>query len=381
MQALHAKKLLIVVNDAAFFLSHRRNIAQAATSAGMEVSICCPNDPGAAEIERLGFTRHSIELSRWGANPLREIATIKALFRLYRRVRPDVVHHVTIKPVIYGSLAAKAAGVPAIVNAISGLGQVFTSSGPKAVLRRTAVKFLYRCALGGPRVRVIFQNDDDRRAFLDAGLISAERTILVRGAGVDLASLPMLPQAEGMPTVLFASRLLREKGIHEFVAAAEQLRGRATKAQFLIAGAPVPGNPGSISAEQYETWKRGGVVECLGYQNDISVSMKRAHIVCLPSYYGEGVPKILIEAAAAGRAIVTTDWPGCRDIVRHGHNGLLVEPRDSTALADALQKLLENPQLRSEFGSRGRARVEQEGFDEATVVRQTLELYASLLPA
>lgn len=346
----------------------------------MQVAICCPMDPAVAEIERLGFTHYPIQLSRWGANPWKELQSLWSLFRLYRRIRPDIVHQVTIKPVIYGSLAAKLAGVPAIVNAISGLGQVFTSRGGKALLRRSAVKLLYRSALSSSGVRVIFQNEDDRRCFLQARLVDASKTILVRGAGVNLSVLPVLPEPHGTVTVLFASRLLREKGIEEFVAAANMLKQRGVNVHCIVAGAPVPGNPGSISMQEFESWRAAGVVECVGHHGNIQSLLGRAHIVCLPSYYGEGIPKILIEAAAAGRAIVTTDWPGCRDIVQDGKNGLLVPPRDIAALAAAIETLVLNSALRQDLGKLGRQRVEQEGFDEQTVVRQTLEVYAALLP-
>jgi glycosyltransferase involved in cell wall biosynthesis len=378
MSVLQGKKLAIVVNDPAFFLSHRLNLARAAQNAGMVVSVCTPSGESVRQIQSLGISHESFSLSRWGANPFFEGRSLGELVRLYKTLKPDIVHHVTIKPVIYGSIAARIAGVPGVVNAISGLGQVFTSSGFKAGIRRQIVQMLYRFALSPAKTRVIFQNTDDRRAFLDAKLVAESKTALIRGAGVNLAELKPSPEPQGRVDVLFASRLLREKGVEEFVEAARLLRKRGINARFIVAGTPIPGNPGSVSAAQFDSWKASGDVELLGHQADMAKLLRQVHIVCLPSYYGEGVPKILIEAAASGRAIVTTDWPGCRDIVSHGDNGLLVAPRNVTALAAALEKLIGDSVLRNKMGERGRIRVETEGFGEEHVVAQTLRIYSEL---
>ncbi|MBN8551096.1 MAG: glycosyltransferase family 4 protein, partial [Deltaproteobacteria bacterium] len=279
MQDLLNRKLAIVVNDVTFFLSHRRNIAEAARKAGMQVTICSPAHPQVTEVRSLGFQHHEISLSRWSANPLQEIATVYSLFRAYREIRPDVVHHVTIKPVIYGSLAAKAAKVPAIVNAISGLGQVFTARGTKAALRRAIVKGLYRSALSGSRVRVIFQNRDDRAAFLKSDLVAEYKTTLIRGAGVALDPAAPTQKLPATFSVLFASRLLREKGIEEFVQAAALLRARGLKIRLQVAGEPVPGNPGSISPELFLRWKSEGLIEFLGHRSDMPQLIKDSSVV------------------------------------------------------------------------------------------------------
>lgn len=376
---LSGKKLAIVVNDVTFFLSHRLNIAQAARDQGMQVLVLAPDNPAATSLAGMGLTFIPWEVSRWGANPFAELSSLLRLAKLYRQYRPDLVHHVTIKPVIYGSFAARLAGIAARVNAISGLGQVFTACGFSAELRRALVKRMYRVALNLPGTAVIFQNRDDRQAFLDAHLVDSGKTVLIPGAGVDTTALSPQPEAQGLPVVLFASRLLVEKGVREFVAAAQQLKSAGVSARFVLAGQPVLGNPGSIGMQEYERWRERGVVDCVGHRGDIAELLHASHVVCLPSYYGEGVPKILIEAASCGRAIVTTDWPGCRDIVEHERTGLLVPIRDSNALAQAIQRLLANAEERRSFGARGRQKVLQEGFGEDAVVGRTLELYGQLL--
>ncbi len=376
-----AQTILYVVNEGGFFLSHRLPLAQAARDAGYRVAVAVPASPADSAIREAGFELHGVPLDRRSLNPLKALATLVALRRLYRRLRPDLVHHITIKPVILGSLAARLAGVRAVVNAVPGLGYVFVRKGPAGWLLRTAVRAAYRVALRGRNTVVIFQNPDDRDAFVRWGLVRRADTALIRGSGVDTEVFrpgPEPPPEEGPPVILLASRLLWDKGVGDFVAAARCLQADGIEARLAIAGEPDAGNPSSIAQEQLDAWVQSGAVEWWGRQDDMPAVYALTHIACLPSAYGEGVPKALIEAAACGRPIVTTDIPGCREIVRDGVNGLLVAPRDAEALAAALRRLIEDPALRTELGARGREVVVAE-FSEEKVTGETLLVYDRLL--
>ena len=325
----------------------------------------------------MGFAHHLLPLSRPGIGMVREIRSALAIWRLVRRLRPDIVHLVTIKPVIYGGLAARLARVPAVVSAISGLGYVFLARGTGAALRRRLVFTAYRIALGHPNGRVIFQNRDD--ATLLEAAVPRGHSALIRGSGVDPTRFRVFPLPEGPPLVVLAARLLWDKGVGEFVEAARILSERGVRARFALVGETDSENRSGIPADVVEEWRRDGVVEIWGRRDDMPEVFAQSTLVCLPSYR-EGLPKVLIEAAACGRAIVTTDVPGCREIVRDRDNGLLVPARDAQALAEGLRELIEDRELRDRMGVRGRERVEAEFADEH-VVRATLDLYAQLLPS
>ncbi|HXG45166.1 MAG TPA: glycosyltransferase family 4 protein [Gemmatimonadales bacterium] len=373
-----AGRLLYVVNDAPFFLSHRLPVAIGAREAGYTVTVATPAHPAQREIEAAGLAFRPIPLSRSGAAPRAELRSLLALVRLYRNLRPDLVHQVTHKPILYGSLAARVTGVSAVVNAVPGLGYLFVAEGVKARLRRRTVLAAYRLAFGHPMAMGIFQNTEDRDLFLSARVIRPDQVAVIRGAGVDLRQFRPEPEPLGPPLVVLASRLLWDKGVGEFVEAVGRLRSRGVRFRAALVGEPDPGNPRAIAVAQLERWRDSGVVEWWGFRPDMPAVLAGCHLVCLPSYYREGVPKVLIEAAASGRAIVTTDVPGCRDVVRHGQNGLLVPPRDVPALAAALEALLADPSRRASMGQCGREIAEAE-FGLAGVVESTLALYRELL--
>jgi glycosyltransferase involved in cell wall biosynthesis len=370
-------RLLYVVNVDWFFLSHRIPLARAARDAGMQVTIAGGDTGRADEIRAEGIDFVPIPISRKGTGALGEAATFLALLRVYRRIRPDIVHHVTLKPVLYGSLNARLAGGPAVVNAISGLGWVFSSDSGAPLLRRV-VEATYRVALGGPRTRTIFQNPEDRDDFVRKELVRLDHTVLIRGSGVDCSRFTVSAEPEGLPVVMLPSRMLWEKGVGQFVEAARELRARGVRARFVLVGKSDEGNPTAVPEQQLDAWTREGVVEWWGHRADMPVVLSEASVVALPSYYKEGLPKVLLEAAAAGRPLVATDIPGCREIVRPGVNGFLVPPRDVAALVDAVQRLLASAQLRRTMGAAARGIAEAE-FTEDIVVRQTLDLYRELL--
>ncbi len=370
-------KVLFVVNDFGFFLSHRLAIAERARDEGFEVWVAAPGKPPAVLAER-GLQAVAVPLSRRGAHPVAELRSLWVLYRLFRRLRPDLVHLVTIKPVLYGGMMARLARVPAVVSAISGLGTLFTSDGQGVGVVRRVVQAMYRLALGHPNQAVILQNSEDRNALIRLGRLREEKAVMIRGSGVDLAKVPCRMEAPGVPIVALAARLLKQKGVEEFVAAARLLRERGVAARFWLMGDVDLGNPGSVTSEQVAVWAAEGVVEVLGHRSDVPELYAQAHVVTLPSYYGEGLPKTLIEAAACGRAVVTTDHPGCRDAIEDGVTGLLVPVRDADALADAVQRLLEDTERRQAMGRAGRALAEQ-AFAIEKVVDDHLAIYRRLL--
>jgi len=367
-------RLLFVINDAAFFASHRLVLAQAARVAGYDVHIACAPGPGVPLLTGAGFTHHPIPLSRSGLSPWRELRALVSIYRLMRWLRPAVVHLVTPKAVIYGGIAARYARVRGVVAAISGLGHVFTAEGDRMPLVRALTSRAYRFALGGRGTVVITQNPDDAAALLAMRAARQDNLVFIRGSGVDLAVYAFTPEAPGIPVVVFAARLLRTKGVGDFVAAARRVRASGVAARFVVAGDPDPGNHATVTAEDIVNWRRDGVVEFAGHQADIARLFAAAHVVVLPSVYGEGLPKVLIEAAACGRAVITTDMPGCRDAIESGVTGILVPPHDVTALAAAIESLLQDPARRRALGSAGRALAER-AFAIGSVVARHLELY------
>lgn len=375
------RRLLYVHNAVPYFLSHRLPVAKAAQAAGWTVHLAAPepDEVSRARLSAEGIGFHPLPLSRRGMAPWQEIQSLLRLARLYREIRPDLIHLVTIKPVLYGALVARLLGAGSRVAMVPGRGYVFTTAGgTQGEILRAGVGLAYRLALGGANARVIFQNPDDRDFFVGQGWVDGGKTHVILGSGVDPARYRPLPRpADGRSRVVFASRMLRDKGVAEFVAAARQLAGEGVAADFVLLGLPDPGNPDSHSEQELAAWHAEGAVQWWGFREDMPEILAATAIVCLPTAYGEGVPRILIEAAACGCALITADRPGCREIVQAGVNGLLVPPRDAPALADALRQLLSDPERCRRFGAAGRARVLAE-FSEAHVIAQTLAVYAEM---
>jgi glycosyltransferase involved in cell wall biosynthesis len=365
-------KVVILVNVDFFFVSHRLALGVALRAAGFDVVVAAASTGAEAAIEEAGLRFVPLPMHRSGRAPWREASTVATILAIYRRERPDIVHHVTIKPVLYGSLAARLVGVP-VINAVTGLGFVFI--GASAGFRR-AVRAGYRVALGGARTRVIFQNPDDEQAFVASGLVARSRARLIRGAGVDTRRFAPASLPDGPPVVLLAARMLWDKGVGELVEAARQLRGRA---RFVLVGPLDPDNPAAIAETRLRAWQDEGLVEWWGPRpaSAMPAVLAGAHLVALPSYR-EGLPLVLAEAAACARACVATDVPGCREIVRDGETGWLVPPRDAAALAAAIARALDDRAELARRGARGRALVENE-FALDLVLGRTLDVYRELL--
>ncbi|CAM4035453.1 Glycosyltransferase family 1 protein [Bordetella tumbae] len=372
-----APRLLFVVNNPAFFLSHRLPLALAAQRAGYDVHVATMAGDSVSRIEGYGLTHHAIPMTRSGKNPVQELRTVWALYQLFRRLQPDVVHLVTIKPVLYGGIAARLAGVSAMVSAISGLGFVFVAKGAKATLVRQVVAMLYRLALGHRNSRIVFQNGNDRDVLQGLGAVRDEQVVMIRGSGVNLADYAAVAEPPPPVVALMVARLLRDKGLQEFVEAARILRREGINVRMRLAGGIDPGNPASVTQADVDGWQQEGIVEALGERSDIAALYAASHIAVLPSYR-EGLPKSLIEAAACGRAVVTTDVPGCRDAIEPDTTGLLVPSHDAPALAAAIGRLASDDALRQQMGQAGRVLAERE-FDIDDVCRQHLDIYQTLL--
>lgn len=370
-------KILYLVGEDWSFLSHRLPVARAARDAGFEVVVATRVRGHARDIEREGFRLIPLKLARGGRNPLRDLYTVAELIRLYRRERPDIVHHVALKPVLYGSLAAACARVRHVVNALTGLGYVFLSTELRARALRAVLTPLLRVLLNRPGNRLLLQNSDDARLLTAERIADAANISIIRGSGVDIEAFQPGPELPGDPVAVLASRMLWDKGVGELVEAARILKERGVRLRILLLGDPDPENPASIPRDRLESWDREGVVTWRGRVSGMPHILRNCHIAVLPSYR-EGLPKGLLEAAAAGLPIVATDVPGCREIARDGDNAILVPVKNAAALASALERLAGDPELRRKMGWRGRKLAEQE-FAERIVVGQTLDLYRAML--
>jgi glycosyltransferase involved in cell wall biosynthesis len=374
------KTILILVNNLGFFVTHRLPIARAAREKGYSVCVGY-GELGNASLDILAQFNIGtcfVPQQRGGINPLRELRSLFFVWRCFLQVRPDLVHLITIKPYLYGGLFAHLTGVKAVVSAVPGLGGLFIRSDWRSRLIRSFLFPLYRIAFSHPNQRVIVQNPHDLEVLVNWGVLDPRKTRLLKGSGVDLSKFSRFVEPEGIHTICFAARLLRDKGLYDLLSAARILRARGVNARFWVAGEPDPRNSTGLSEQEVLKISEEGILELLGYQKDIPALYADSHIICFPSFYGEGIPKTLIEAAAAGRPIVTTDHPGCRDTVISGVSGLLVPIKSPEKLADALQWLIEHPKERVEMGKAGRRFAEHE-FAQEQVIDTHLAIYQEVL--
>lgn len=366
-------KILFVVTEDWYFVSHRLPLAVTAREAGFEVVVATRSGDDQERIEAAGIRVLPLEIDRGGMNPFKDLVSVAQLVRLLYREQPDLVHLVALKPVLLGNLAARLVGVKWRVSAVAGMGFLFTEGGRGGLLM-PLVRRLLGCSLRGGVV--IVQNPDDA-ALLEGLGVPADSLRMIRGSGVDLVRFRVEPEPGGAPVVMLPSRMLWDKGVGEFVKVARRLKERGVEARFVLVGAPDPANPAAVPEERLKAWQTEGLVEWWGHRERMESVLPQAHLICLPSYR-EGLPKVLLEAMACGRAVVTCDVPGCREAVVHEQNGLLVPSRDPGALGDAIGRLLEDASLRCRFGAAGRERVER-FFSMERVARETLGVYQELL--
>jgi glycosyltransferase involved in cell wall biosynthesis len=364
------KTILFFVTEDWYFCLHWLNFALAAQRAGFDVTVVTQVSDKADEIRVHGLKLIPIELSRHGINPLDEIRLLRKLIAIYRHERPNVVHHVAMKPIVYGSIAAMFCGVERIVNAVAGLGYLFSTQSLKSSVLRPVIKSFFRVLRRVSPSTFVFQNPDDaERIFAQ----QQRGVAVILGVGVDTQRFSFSPLPGGTPQVILPARLLWDKGVAEFVAAARYFKQRSEDCRFVLVGTIDESSPSAVPLDQVRAWVSQGVVEWWGFCDDMPSVYTKSTIVCLPSYR-EGLPTCLLEAAACGRPLVATDAPGCREIVRDGDNGILAPVGNEQALINALTRLLSSVQLRAQMGARGRVIVEQE-FTVETVVGRYLALY------
>ncbi len=372
------RRIIYLVTEDWVFVSHRLPIARAARDAGYDVVVATRVADHGAVIEREGFTLVSLPWNRRSLNPFHELSITLQLATLYRQLKPTLVHHVAVKPALIGSLAAFLAGVDNVVNAITGLGYVFTSTSSRARFLRPIVRLGFRFLLRRANSQIIVQNPDDGEVLVRECGIDAAHIRLIRGSGVDLERFQATPEPASPPIrATLASRMIWDKGIGDLVEAARKLKDMSAPVTVILAGKPDPDNPASIPESQLKAWHEEGIVEWRGFVADMPKLWAESHIAVLPSFYGEGVPKCLIEAAACGRPIVAADGPGLREIVRDGDNGILVPAHDPSALAHAIARLAGDTAIRTRMGAAGR-RLAETGFSDKQVAAETLAVYQVL---
>jgi len=368
------KKLLFIVNPPEFFISHRLSLALLAQLKGYEIHVATSYSQNFQKINEHGFKCHKIYLKRGSLNPFNDLKTFISIYKVLKDLKPDVVHMLTAKCNIYGGLASRLISIPRVVHAITGLGYIFvdTNNIYKNILRKI-VLFLYKISIKSKSI-IIFQNKENLELFVGKGIIDRGQSRLIFGSGVNTDTYFYTEELmTDNPIVLFPSRLLKEKGLETFVEAAKILKARV-KVRMYVAGELDFENPSSISKYQIDSWVEHGLVEWGGHIEDMPKLLSQSSIICLPTYYPEGIPKVLIEAASSGRAIITTDMPGCNEIVQNNDNGILISIKSSDQLARAIIKLIDDVPLRIKFGKNGRKLV-LDKFSSEIVDKATLQIY------
>ena len=372
-----SKRLLFVVNVDWFFISHRLIIAEKAVLNGFDVFVACQNTGRSDEIIEKGINFINLTISRSGTNPLLELSALISIYKIYNNLKPDIVHHVTLKPIIYGSLISKLTNIKTVVNAVSGLGYTFTKN--RGGLVQKLIVQLLRFVFNRKHLTVIFQNDDDQNLFKELNIISKNNKIVkIKGSGVDLNKFKQLPYPSfDIIKIILPIRMVWDKGVKELRKASEILKEKYKgKIQFILIGLADVDNKAGVPASYLNEWQDGSYVKWIGYQKDMVEVYKDSHIVVLPSYR-EGMPKTLIEACAVGRAIITTDAIGCKECVDEGINGFKVPVYSTKELAQAIEKLILNKELLIQMGNRSRHKAENE-FNVDNVINTHLKIYNNI---
>lgn len=372
-----SKKIMFFVSEDWYFCSHRIDLAKAAIKEGYHVSLVTRIDQHSEQIQQAGIELLPINIDRSKLNIISDIKLIINLIRIYRKHKPDIVHHVAVKPVIYGSIAAVFSQNKNVINALGGLGFVFSSKNIKAKLLKPVIQVAFKFLLSRKCNKLIVQNNDDYKMFNENFSINSQNIYLIKGAGVDNNFYKVLPEPKGTIKATLLARMLVDKGVNEFVEAAKILKAKGSKIEFELIGDPDPLNPASVAPATINNWVRKGYVQWKGFESNINKVWANSHISVLPSYR-EGMPKSLLESAACGRAIITTNVPGCREIVTDGVNGLLVPVKDPVALASAIEKLANDKILRDKFVKAGRRKIDEE-LSSDKIHEQTLNLYREIL--
>ncbi|WP_167394032.1 glycosyltransferase family 4 protein [Brucella oryzae] len=370
-------RLLFVIGEDWFFYSHFIDRARAAFENGFDVYVATRINESDKKYGLNNIKIIPINIRRTSINPLHFIADAREIYQVISYVKPDIVHNIALKPIVLGSLGAVLHQVPAIVNSPVGMGFVFSSQTIKARILRPIISLLLWRSMRGKGKTVIVENVDDARELAVRGAIDRSKIKVIEGAGLDIDEYPFFARETSRPRVMLAARMLREKGVYDFISAATILRSRKVKCDFVLVGKPDDLNPGSVPLSDLNSWKESGLVEWRGHSDTMPTTIREADIFCLPSYR-EGFPKVLIEAMASGAAVVATDVPGCRQAVQHMETGLLVPKQNPEALSEAIEMLVNDVSLRQRLAERARQRVEKE-LTKETIGMQTLKVYNRVL--
>jgi glycosyltransferase involved in cell wall biosynthesis len=373
-------QFLMILNHIDWFWSHRLPLAQAIMKRGWQLNVATHSADKDTGMKDIGVIGYDLPKVGRGSDIIGQLRLMWVMFQTIRRVQPDVIHAITIRYAFYAGIVTRLMFYKPVTFTVAGLGSLYTAPGFKMKLIRTLVVPLLMFAFKGKGRFVIFQNPDDRNAMLGAGVVKIENTTIIRGSGVDIKEFDYAPyeESDAEPIILFTSRILREKGIYDFIESARLLKEKSVKAKFQVAGDVYPDNARSLTREEMQKFHDDGVIEWLGQVEDMPVLLKKSMMVVLPSYYGEGLPKVLLETAAIGRPIITCDAPGCREAVEHEVNGLLVTPQCPEELAESIENLIKDPEKRHCYGAAGRRRVEED-FHVDSVVARTMAVYDGLL--
>ena len=372
-----ASRLLFLVYSSSYFLSHRLGIAIEAKKQGYEVHIASPEDGCEDTFKIKGLMHHKLPISRTSINIFSEIKAFLNIYFLIKKINPDLLHLITIKPVIYGGIISRLIQIKGVVSAVPGLGYVYISKGIRAAILRFFINYFYKVSFSKKSLKIIFQNKDDMNKLRLAVGFDPIKSVIIKGSGVDLDEFKSTPLPEGRPVISMISRLQEDKGVKEFARAAQMIKERKIEADFWLIGDTDSSYPSPILIEDLQEWENKGFLSVLGYRKDINILIGNSNIIVLPSYR-EGLPKVLLEAAACGRPVITTDVPGCRAAIEEGKTGLLVPPRDSSSLADKIEYLLGNKELLKKMGNAGR-KLAEENFSLDKVVSAHLKIYSSLI--
>lgn len=363
-------KIILSATTSWNLFNSRMGLARALKENGHEVVLLSPRDEFTQFLLNEGFRWEHFPLRPRGKNLFLELGAIRFMISFYRREKPDIVNHFTPKGVIYGSIAAKISGVKNIFNTITGLGYVFSTR--SEISLRVFVTLLYKVFLND--TTIIFQNPDDRGFFHKRNISDPKKYFFVSGSGIDMERYKAIPQPDGTPIVLLSSRFVEEKGIRYFVDASRILKARQEDIRFVLVGRPEDDQPTSIPHNEITHWVNEGLIEWWGWHNNMEEIYPLAHIICLPTYYMEGIPKSLIEAAACGRPLIATNVPGCREIVQTGENGLLIPAKNAVALAEAISILAGDPALRERMGAKSRE-IAAARFSIDQIIHSYFEIY------
>ena len=379
---ISSKKILFLITEDWFFCSHFLQRALSAKQNGFKIIVCSNQNKHKDFIENNGLIFKKVGFNRKSMNPLNELKILIEIYFIYRYLKPEIVHHIAAKPIIYGSICARLNNIKSVINAPTGLGYVFSSNSIKALILRPIVKFLYKLMLNSHkgkdlRNKVIFENYDDLEFFLKMKAICRKDSCVIRGAGIEINN-DLIKQkiVNKKPVVTFLARMLKDKGIFEFISAVKKLKMKNIEANFLLAGDIDPQNPSSINISYLKKWNKEKTITWLGWVEDVKELLRKTDILCLPSYR-EGLPKALLEGAAMGIPIVTTNAVGCRDVVQNGLNGFLVPIKDDEKLSEALEKLIINKQLRKKMGDAS-LKVIKDKFESSIIISQTLKIYEEM---